>query len=197
MRSAGSPAELEHRRRLAVLRVLDGYATDEVADVLGVDIRSVRRWVRTFHREGWSGLLAEPHPGRPPKLTRTQEKIVLRWLRDPATEFGFATELWSAGRIAELILDEFGVALNKRYLPDWLKVRGFSCQKPVRVPRERNQDAIDAWVQIDWARIKKSADGTCGRDFYRRKWPVDGSPGPPNLVVAGKPTDLATAREAA
>jgi transposase len=167
MRNAGSPAELERRRRLAVQRVLDGYSSAEVADFLGVHVRSVRRWVRTFHRDGWSGLAAEPPRGRPQKLTRTQEKIILRWLQDPATEFGFATELWSAGRIAELIVTEFGIALNKRYLPDWLKVRGFSCQKPVRVPRERNQDAIDAWVQTDWARIKKSADGTCGRDFYR------------------------------
>ena len=155
MRSVGSAAELEHRRRLAVQRVLDGYTADVVADVLGVDIRSVRRWLQTFHREGWSGLVSEPHPGRPSKLTRTQEKIVLRWLTDPATEFGFATELWTAGRIAELIRQEFDVLFNKRYLPDWLKVRGFSCQKPVRVPREQNQDAIDAWVQTEWARIKK------------------------------------------
>ncbi len=155
MRDTGSPAELEHRRRLAVERVLEGYSCDEVADFLNVDVSSVRRWVRMFRRDGWSGLVAEPACGRPSKLTRTQEKIVLRWLMDSATEFGFATELWTAGRIAELIRQEFEVLFNKRYLPDWLKVRGFSCQKPVRVPRERNQDAIDAWVQTDWARIKK------------------------------------------
>jgi transposase len=155
MRNTGSPAELEHRRRLAVERVLEGYSCDEVADFLNVDVSSVRRWVRMFRRDGWSGLVAEPACGRPSKLTRTQEKIVLRWLMDPATEFGFATELWTAGRIAELIRQEFDVLFNKRYLPDWLKVRGLSCQKPVRVPRERNQDAIDAWVQTDWARIKK------------------------------------------
>jgi len=155
MRSAGSAAELERRRRLAVQRVLDGHPTDEVADFLGVDARSVRRWVRTFHRDGWSGLVADPPSGRPPKLTRTQEKIVLRWLRDPASEFGFATELWTAGRIAELVRNEFGVVFNTRYLPAWLKVRGFSCQKPVRVPRERNEDVIAAWVKSDWERIKK------------------------------------------
>ena len=155
MRNTGSPAELEHRRRLAVQRVLDGFSSEEVADFLGVDVSSVRRWVRVFRRHGWSGLVAEAPCGRPGKLTRTQEKIVLRWLSDPATEFGFATELWSAARIAELIRQEWGIAFNARYLPRWLKVRGFSCQKPERVPRERNDEAIAAWIQTDWKRIKK------------------------------------------
>ena len=155
MRNTGSPAELEHRRRLAVQRVLDGITTEEVAEFLSVDVSSVRRWVRTFRRRGWTGLAAEPPSGRPGKLTRTQEKIVLRWLADSPTEFGFATELWSAARVAELIREEWGVHFNTRYLPRWLKLRGFSCQKPQRVPRERDDDVIAAWVQTDWKRIKK------------------------------------------
>src|SRR5229473_3066504 len=121
MRNTGSPAELEHRRRLAVQRVLDGFSSEEVADFLGVDVSSVRRWVRVFRRHGWSGLVAEAPCGRPGKLIR----------------------------------QEWRVAFNARYLPRWLKVRGFSCQKPERVPRERNDEAIAAWIQTDWKRIKK------------------------------------------
>jgi transposase len=155
MRTPGSPAELEHRRRLAVQRVLDGLAPEEVADFLGVDVSSVHRWLRSFRRQGWAGLAAETPCGRPGKLTRTQEKIVLRWLSDPATDFGFPTELWSAARIAELIRLEWGVVFNARYLPRWLKDRGYSCQKPERVPRERNEEAIAAWVAGDWPRLKK------------------------------------------
>ena len=155
MRTTGSPAELEHRRRLAVQRVLDGLGLEEVADFLDVEVRSVRRWMQSFRQHGWAGLAAEPPTGRPGKLTRTQEKIVLRWLADPATEFGFSTELWSAARIAELIRLEWGIVFNARYLPRWLKVRGYSCQKPERVPRERNEEAIAAWVAGDWPRLKK------------------------------------------
>jgi transposase len=140
---------------LAVERVLEGFDTIEVAEFLGVDASSVRRWMRAFRRSGWSGLSAEPPCGRPGKLTRTQEKIVRRWLLERATDFGFATELWTAARISELIRQEWGVVFNPRYLPRWLKARGFSCQKPERVPRERNDEVIAAWVHGDWARIKK------------------------------------------
>ena len=92
MRPNGSPIELEHRRRLAVQRVLEGYSTQEVADFLGGDPSSVRRWVAVFRRHGDQGLAASPVPGRPPKLTPTQEKIVRRWLADSPTDHGFSTE---------------------------------------------------------------------------------------------------------
>jgi transposase len=45
MRPFGSAIELENRRRLAVTRVLDGYSQAEVARFLGVNSRTVRRWV--------------------------------------------------------------------------------------------------------------------------------------------------------
>ncbi len=156
MRSRGSPAELEHRRLLAIRRILDGYSVEDVADFLGVDTSSVRRWRAAYLREGWTGLRVRATPGRPAKLTRTQEKIVRRWLDDPPTAFGFATELWTAARLANLIRQEWGIDLNPRYLPRWLRRRGFSPQKPERVPHERNDEAIAGWLRDDWPRIKKT-----------------------------------------
>ena len=91
MRDKGSPTELEHRRLLAVQRVLEGYSTEEVAEFLGVDPRSVRRWMAAYRRHGGPGLLARPASGRPPKLTTTQEKIVRRRLADGPAEHGFET----------------------------------------------------------------------------------------------------------
>ena len=155
MRSKGNPAELEQRRLLAIRRLLDGFSPNEVADFLEVDASSVRRWFRVFRRHGVQALFAKPACGRPSKLNRTQEKIVLRWLRQSPTEHGFLTELWTAGRLAELIHEEWEVTFNPRYLPRWLTARGFSPQKPERVPRERNPEVIAAWLENEWQRIKK------------------------------------------
>jgi transposase len=159
MRSKGSPGELEHRRRLAVQRVVEGYSAEEVADFLGVDIRSVRRWVAVFRRHGWAGLEAQPISGRPRKLTRTQEKIVLRWLDDKPTDHGFATELWTAPRLAQLIQEEWSIELHPWSVCRWLRRHGLSLQKPQRVPRERDPAVIAAWLATEWPRIKKKRAG--------------------------------------
>ncbi len=159
MRDKRPPADSEHRRQLAVQRVLEGYSTQAVAEFLDVDPRSVRRWVSAYPREGAPCLLSRSSPGRPPKVTLLQEKIIRRWLTDSPTEHGFDTELWTAPRLARLIHEEFDVELNPRYLSAWLRERGFTPQKPQRVPRGRDPKVIAAWLESDWPRIKKKRDG--------------------------------------
>ena len=159
MRTEGSPAVLEYRRRLAAQRAEDGYSTGEVADFLGVDRRTVRRWLAVFRRHGAAGMAAQAIAGRPPKLTSTQEKIVGRWLADDPTEHGFATELWTAPRLAQLIEQEFGTPFHPDYQITWLRQRGYTPQKPRRVHRERDDEAIAGWLASDWPRIKKRHAG--------------------------------------
>ena len=169
MRDKGSAAELQRRRVLAVERVLDGFSAAEVAEFLGINSGTVRRWVEAYRRQGPGGLQARPAAGRPPKLTRTQEKIALRWLQDSPTEHGFDTELWTAARLASLIVEEFGIELNRRYVCRWLAARGFSPQRPKRVPRERKPEVIAAWLQTEWPRLKKKRHGIARTSFSLTK----------------------------
>lgn len=157
MRPMGTAAELERRRRLAIQRIREGHRPSEVAHFLGVDESSIRRWMISFRKHGEKGLKAQlsPGPGRPPKLTRTQEKIVLRWVKEDPMDHGFPTELWTAARLAQLIGEEFGVRFNPRYLSSWLRARAQTPQMPQRTPRQRDPEKIDQWLAADWPRIKK------------------------------------------
>jgi len=158
MRTQGSAEELERRRRLAIDRLNDGYTQQEVADFLDVNVRTVRRWWRRYRKNGANGLDAKPHPGRPRKLNRRQEGYVLNWLRKNPKSFGFATELWTAPRLAQVIHRKFGVAFHPRYLNQWLAERKVTPQKPQRKARERNDDKIEQWKKLDWPRIKNERD---------------------------------------
>lgn len=175
MRPIGSFAELERRRKLAIERILNGYRPSEVARFLGVNDSSIRRWMQTFRAEGKRGLRLRLPPGRPPKLNRAQEKIVLRWLSDDPVEHGFPTSLWTSIRLAQLIKGEFGVQFNPDYLTTWLRSRGCTPQKPKRTPWQRDEKAISEWVIKDWPRIKKSNETGGSHSFPRRKRPNDGS----------------------
>jgi transposase len=158
MRTKGSPEELEHRRQLAVRRHLDGYSADEIAAFLDVTPRTVWRWLASFREQGSEGLSSRRVPGRPAKLTTTQEKIIRRWLTENPTKHGFATELWTGPRLAQLIRREFDIRLNPQYLCTWMRARGFTPQKPQRVAREGDPEEVAAWLKFQWPRIKKRPD---------------------------------------
>lgn len=155
MRSKGFPAELERRRILGIRRMLEGYSVSDVAEFFDVEPRTVKRWWSRFRGHGWEGMIAQTGAGRRPKLSSTQEKIILRWLRGSPQEHGFSTELWTAARIAHVIREEWQIEFNPRYLSSWLRLRGFTPQRPQRIPRERDPDAIARWLAQDWPRIKK------------------------------------------
>jgi transposase len=188
MRSIGSPTELERRRLLAVQRVREGYSTEEVGDFLGVDPRSVRRWLADFRERGVAGLAARPTPGRSPSLTPPQEKIIRRWLMDNPTDHGFPTELWNTGRLKLLIDEEWGISFHPHYLAAWLRQKGYTPQLPRRVPRERDDHAIARWLAEDWPRIKRKArrrnaclllldeSGLLMAPLRRRSWSLRGHP---------------------
>ncbi len=159
MRTPGTPLELERRRRLAIRRYATGESVADIAEFLEVTCRSVQRWVRAAGT-GSNGLKAVPAPGRPPKLDHTQEKIVHRWLARPPLELGFATDLWTASRLATLIRQNWDIDFHHRYLCDWLGQRGYTPQKPQRVPRERDAAVIGGWCRHDWPRIQKKHDAT-------------------------------------
>lgn len=156
MRTRGTAQELERRRRLAVQRVREGHSQVYVAQILGVHDRTVRRWIASYRQKGEQGLAAKPHPGRLPKLSHVKQCLVLGWLRKNPRSFGFATELWTARRVAQVIERKFGVHYNHRYLNAWLTSRGISPQKPQRQPRERDDRAIQAWIRHQWPRIQNA-----------------------------------------
>ena len=156
MRPHGSPEELERRRRRAIELLNEGYPPVEVARMVGVDRRSVRRWKATHRRKGNRGIEAKPAPGRPPKLDGKAKKQLERDLLKGAQAAGFPTDLWTCPRVAEWIATRFGIAYHVDHIGRLLASLGWSAQKPQRRAKERNEEEIQRWIKHDWPRIKKN-----------------------------------------
>jgi transposase len=62
MRPAGSPEELQRRRERCIALLREGYAPVEVARMVGVDRRSVRRWNAAFRTESLPAYAPELNP---------------------------------------------------------------------------------------------------------------------------------------
>ena len=134
-----------------------GRSQAQVVEKLGVSGMAVWKWVQAIETGGTDGLKSKPRSGRPPKLTDRQLERLDRLLTRGPTKLGYATELWTLRRIAEVIEKHFGVEYNASGVWHVLKRLGWSCQKPERRARERNEDAIVQWHKKDWPHIKKGS----------------------------------------
>lgn len=156
MRPRGNPEVLAERRRRGIEMLHDGYTPVEVAQQLGVDRRSVRRWHAAYRQQGDTGIQARPTPGRPPALTAKDKQRLEKLLLKGAKAAGFSTDLWTCPRVAELIWDRFAVDYHVDHIGRLLHSLGFSPQKPAPRAVERDEEAIRRWVKTDWPRVKKT-----------------------------------------
>jgi len=157
MRPQGSPAELERRRIRAIELLQRDVPVHVVAERVGVDRRSVRRWKRVYRRQGRIGLRARPAPGRPPKLTAAQRRQLTRLVLAGPEAAGYATSLWTCRRIVDLIRRHFKVVYHADHVGRLLRACGFSPQRPQPRAKERDDRRVREWIQRDWAQVKKTS----------------------------------------
>ena len=136
----------EERRRLRGIELLDqGWSQVKVARELRVTPAAVCHWARTRKGGGKKALKAKPHPGPTPKLTDRHLARLERMLLKGPHQHGFATEVWTLQRVAELVERRFGVTYDPSGIWHVLRRIGWSRQKPDprgRRVRERDEDAI-------------------------------------------------------
>lgn len=155
MRPRGSPGELERRRLRAVELLNHEYQPVEVARIVGVDRRSVRRWKSAYLKDGLDAVMAKPAPGRPLKLDEKARAELERKLLLGAKAAGFPTDLWTCPRVAQFIHNHFSVRYHVDHIGRLLRSMGWSPQKPQRKAVEQDQKEVQRWIKQEWPRIKK------------------------------------------
>ena len=160
MRLPGSAKVLEARRRKALALVEEqGLSFNAAARKLGCAASSVMRWVQAFRRHGPEGLKVRQAPGRPRRLSVRQRALLLQQLLKGALAHGYPTNLWTTQRIAELIERRYGVRYHRDHIGRLLTQCEWSCQKPERRARERDEARIERWKRNTWPRVKKTPLG--------------------------------------
>jgi len=133
-----------------------GHTQVEIARRLGVTAGAVSQWKKAFQAEGPKGIAAKRHPGPVSRLTERQRKQLAGILLKGPGKQGYGTELWTLPRIAEVIQRRFGVTYDPSSVWHILRKMDWSCQKPERRARERDEERIARWRKQDWPRIKKA-----------------------------------------
>src|SRR5271167_1298883 len=157
MRPKGTAAELERRRRRAVELLERGEAPAVVARILGVKRTSLHRW-RWMARHTTDGLAAKPPSGAKRRLGDARLAELEQLLLKGATAHGFPNELWTAARVAKVILRHFGVKYHPAYVRRLLRRRlNWTSHKPQRRARQRNDKEVERWKADEFPRILREA----------------------------------------
>lgn len=160
MRHIPAEAQDEIRRR-AIQAINNGVKQAEVARVMSLPDRTIRRWVAQMRREGTTTI--EPkrrgrRAGEAAALNAKQmkriETMVIGKMPD---QLRLPFYLWTREAVGALIGREYGVVLSAASIGNYLKRWGMSPQKPVRRAYERNDEAIAKWLATDYPVIAAQA----------------------------------------
>jgi transposase len=155
MRTKGTAAELELRRRIGGRLLLQGRKLWEVAEACDVNISSVKRWKAVVGKGGLEALAAQGSPGREPKLDEARKAELMEILLAGPVSAGYHNELWTRARVAHAIESRFGIKYHPTHVGRILRNLGFSCQKPEQKAREQNDDEVAHWRRYKWPALKR------------------------------------------
>ena len=132
-----------------------GVPQAEVARQVGAHRQSVSRWAQQLAEHGRRGLKQAGRAGRKPGLSGDDLRRLEGRLQQGPQALGYTSELWTAGRVAQLIEEECGVRYHPGHVWRLLRQLGWSCQRPSGRALERNERAIEQWKRKRWPEIKK------------------------------------------
>ena len=143
---------LEGGRLLKEKRLAKAAITRE----LGVSRAAVSQWAQRMRSGGLKRLHRRPSTGRRSKLSRREERRLVRILKRGALVAGFETDRWTLKRIQQVIRHEFEVDYHPNYINRLMRRLNWSWQQPLPQAIERDEEAIATWRENDWPRLKKA-----------------------------------------
>ena len=134
-----------------------GMSRAEVSRETGVSWRSVHDWYLAWKEGGRESMKSGGKPGPKPKFSDEEVAQVTEELKRGALAHGYTAELWTLPRVRRLVIDLFGRALSISETWRLLRRIGWSTQKPARKARERDEEKIAHWKNVEWPRIQAKA----------------------------------------
>ncbi len=149
---------LEEIRIDAVRRVKAGESPEFVAAGLGINRRTIYRWIAAYHYSGEEGLKAKAITGAPPKLNVKQLAKLSRIIREKSPlQLKFEYALWTLSMIRELIREQFNVKLSEVSVGRLMKRLGFSPQRPLYRAWQQDKALVEAWREQEYPKIAARA----------------------------------------
>jgi transposase len=152
--NAGVYSTSEIRIR-AVEALVSGVSVTDVALAYRVDRTTLFRWRQRYELEGESGLQRRGGSGRPRKLSELAEDVCSDIVLQPASAFGFETDLWTVRRVHQVLCTEYNAAISRDTIWRRLREAGLTYQKPERQYFQIDEKARQEWLRKEVPKIRR------------------------------------------
>jgi transposase len=149
---------LEALRIRAVRRIEQGESPEMVIKVLGMNRRTIYKWIAKYREGGIEALKATPLSGRPLKLSGAKLQWIFRTVvtKNPL-QLRFPFALWTREMVKELIERKYGIKLSAVSVGRLFKKLGLSCQKPLMRAFQQDPVIVKQWIEEEYPKIKQLA----------------------------------------
>lgn len=138
-----------------------GHTYSEAAQAVGVNLRTVGKWVARFRVSGWEGM-GERRRGRRPReqmaLSDDQQAEVLRTMMGSnPDQLQLPGVLWTREAVRMLIEKRFQVKLSLQTVGLYLNRWDYTPKKPQKRWLEQDPEKVRLWLEDEYPAIKARA----------------------------------------
>ncbi len=101
-----------------------GHRISEIVAIVGMNDKTVRRWIGRFNAQSLVGLRDTPRAGRPPTYTPDEIGTVIATSLTKPDDLGLPFGSWTLDRLAAYLAEERGIAIKRSRIGEILQAEG-------------------------------------------------------------------------
>ncbi|OIN93064.1 hypothetical protein COS81_02340 [candidate division WWE3 bacterium CG06_land_8_20_14_3_00_42_16] len=138
-----SQQNLVRERAQTILTFNQGFSAHQISKLLLRNEKTVREWIKGYHKTGISSLFPNYQGDNAAKLTESQKQSLRKILSQKPSDYGIPSSFWDVSTLKSYIKAEFGVeyasAESYRLI---FKLHNFSFHLPGTFDRHRDEAKI-------------------------------------------------------
>jgi len=142
-------------RIAAILLVLHGWKSSQIAELFGVTRWSVVKWIQRVNEQGVSGLEEKERSGRPCRLDPNVQQELEKALEREPREFGLKRNRWDGIVVVEYLERFHGIKIQVRQAQRWIRRLGFSLRQPMYRYVQATMEGVEEFRET----LKKTPGG--------------------------------------
>ena len=134
-----------YHRLHVILHALKTGDCYEAARIYGHSPCGVYNWIHRLTRTGLAGLSERDRPGRPRRLSPSQEQKLYKDLLLSPRKLGYNQNIWDGPLLSYHLKERYSVHLRVRQCQNVLHRLGFTLQRPRRQAAKANPEKQEAF----------------------------------------------------